>query len=165
MCITAHDGRKQLLRTNLQSYTLSDIVTERSYFYLTHPRVRPLIEYIVFRRIRYNHEIMTSFFSPFSQSRAGNAWFPVGPASSFPNITSQDGSQIRDSRPCPRNQNQVAGCKIFHVPKEDTSKAIEVTLDDPGAPPEAGGLKDQVLVSSQCARDSTPILSLAQEFF
>lgn len=91
---------------------------------------------------------MASFFSPFSQSRAGNAWFPVGPASSFPDITSQDGSQIRDSRLCPQKPDKVAGCKIFHVPKDDTSKASEVTLDDSGAPPEAGGLKDQVLVSS-----------------
>lgn len=96
---------------------------------------------------------MTSFFSPFSQSRAGNAWFPVGPASSFPNITSQDGSQIRESRLCPQGAETMAGCKIFHVPKDDTSKATEVALGDSGTPAEAGGLKDQVLVSSQCIQD------------
>lgn len=89
---------------------------------------------------------MASLFSPFSRSRAGDAWFSVGPASSFPDITSQDGSQIRETRPCPQRDENVAGCKIFHAPKEDSSKATEVTLNDAALPPEAGGLKDQVLV-------------------
>lgn len=90
---------------------------------------------------------MTSLFSPFSRSRGGDAWFSVGSASSFPDITNQDASQIRDSRPCPKKGANIAGCKVFHVPKEDSSKAAELTLDDSALPPEAGGLKDQVLVS------------------
>ncbi|KAF3765361.1 hypothetical protein M406DRAFT_256306 [Cryphonectria parasitica EP155] len=89
---------------------------------------------------------MASFFSPFSRSRAGNAWFPVGLASSFPNITGDDGALIRDMRPCAHDDEQRSSCRIFHVPKEDSSKATEVPLSDPGSPPEAGGLQDQVMV-------------------
>lgn len=53
----------------------------------------------------------------------------------------------------------MAGCKIFHVPKDDTSKATEVTLDDSVTPAEAGGLKDQVLVSPQRSRGWLMLLS------
>lgn len=90
---------------------------------------------------------MTSFVSPFSRSRKGDAWFSAGPTSSFPDITSQDGSQIREFRSCTIDSDTVAGCKVFYVPKEDTSKAIELKLEDSRTSPETGGLKDQVLVS------------------
>lgn len=70
----------------------------------------------------------------------------MGRASSYPDITSEDNLQIRDRRPCEKGDNTVNGCKVFHVPKEDSSKATEVTLDESGPPAEAGGLKDQVLV-------------------
>lgn len=89
---------------------------------------------------------MSSFFSPFSSSRAGNAWFHVGSASSFPNITANDTAQISEHRPCSSADESLQGCKVFHVPKEDSSRATEVPLDGSVAPPEAGGLRDQVMV-------------------
>lgn len=89
---------------------------------------------------------MSSLFTPFSRSRAGDAWFPVGRASTYPDITSADGTQVRDLRLCPKSEESRSGCKIFHVPKDDSSKATEVTLDESAAPPEAGGLRDQVMV-------------------
>lgn len=90
---------------------------------------------------------MSSFFSPFSRSRAGNAWFRIGLESSLPDITGEDGAQIRDSHPlCAGKDERTRGCRVFYVPKEDSSKATEVDLGDTRAPPEAGGLRDQVLV-------------------
>lgn len=88
---------------------------------------------------------MTSLFAPFSRSR-GDAWFTVGLAASFPDITSEDNLQIRDRRPCNKEDNTSTGCKVFHVPRDDSSKAAEVTLDESGPPAESSGLKDQVLV-------------------
>lgn len=95
---------------------------------------------------------MSSFFTPFSRTRAGNAWFCAGLASSFPNITGEDAAQLVDTRPCQAHDeaaaNTTTGCKVFHVPKDDSSKATEVSLtkSDSDAPPEAGGLRDQVLI-------------------
>lgn len=89
---------------------------------------------------------MSSFFSPFSRSRAGNAWFSVGLASSFPHITGEDAGQLADIRPCGNSEEKQPGCKAFYVPKDDSSKATQVQLDGSGAPAEAGGLRDQVLV-------------------
>lgn len=94
-----------------------------------------------------NDSAMTSFFSPFSRSRGGNAWFSVGLATSFPDVATSDAAQIRDLRPCGNSENIQPGCKVFHVPKDDSSGAREVILDSAEAPPpEAGGLRDQVLV-------------------
>ncbi|PSR77921.1 hypothetical protein BD289DRAFT_463460 [Coniella lustricola] len=89
---------------------------------------------------------MASFFSPFSRTRAGNAWFRAGLASSFPDITSQDGGQLRDMRPCSEGIEETSACRIFHVPKEDSSKASVVDLDDPEQPPTGTSLQDQVMV-------------------
>ncbi|KUI67722.1 Rieske domain-containing protein [Cytospora mali] len=89
---------------------------------------------------------MASFFNPFSRSKGGDAWFHVGLTSSFPNITAEDGESIAHMRPCGNDNAESPGCKVFYVPKEDSTRASEVTLDDSGAPPEAGGLRDQVLV-------------------
>lgn len=89
---------------------------------------------------------MSSFFVPFSRSRAGDAWFPVGLASSFPDITSADGMRVGDLRVCAKTGGSLPGGKVFHVPKDDSSKASEVTVDEAAAPPETGGLRDQVLV-------------------
>lgn len=88
---------------------------------------------------------MASFFNTFSRSKGGDAWFSVGLTSSFPNITGNDGENIAHVRPCSKSNVEGPGCKVFHVPKEDSARASEVTLDS-DAPPEAGGLRDQVLV-------------------
>lgn len=89
---------------------------------------------------------MTLFFNPFSRSRDGDAWFRVGLASSFPNITAEDEDNIAHARPCGTNSEPKAGCKVLYVPKEDSSLASEVKLDESGAPCEPGSLRDQVLV-------------------
>lgn len=89
---------------------------------------------------------MTLFFNPFSRSQGGNAWFRVGLASSFPNITSEDEDNIAHTRLCGNSTDTAPGCKVFYVPKEDSSRANQVTLDDSGTPSEPGSLRDQVLV-------------------
>lgn len=89
---------------------------------------------------------MTLFFNPFSRTQGGNAWFRVGLASSFPNITSEDEDNIAHARPCGSESVTSPGCKVFYVPKEDSSRANEVKLDDSGTPSEPGSLRDQVLV-------------------
>lgn len=89
---------------------------------------------------------MTSLFSPFSRSRAGDAWFSVGPATSFPDITSADGTQVSDLRPCTDINKKRPGCKVFHVPKDDGSKATEVPPDGIEALSGAGDLQDQVMI-------------------
>lgn len=89
---------------------------------------------------------MTLFFNPFSRSQGGNAWFRVGLASSFPNITSEDEDNIAHTRLCGAGNETAPGCKVFYVPKEDSSRANQVTLDDSGTPTEPGSLRDQVLV-------------------
>lgn len=89
---------------------------------------------------------MTLFFNPFSRSQGGNAWFRVGLASSFPNITSEDEDNIAHARPCGSESVTTPGCKVFYVPKDDSSQAKEVKLDDSGTPSEPGSLRDQVLV-------------------
>lgn len=89
---------------------------------------------------------MTLFFNPFSRSQGGNAWFRVGLASSFPNITSEDEDNIAHTRLCGNSTDTAPGCKVFYVPKEDSSLANQVTLDDSGTPSEPGSLRDQVLV-------------------
>ncbi|KAG6359714.1 hypothetical protein INS49_010766 [Diaporthe citri] len=95
---------------------------------------------------------MTLFFNPFSRSQGGNAWFRVGLASSFPNITSEDEDNIAHARPCGSEAVTAPGCKVFYVPKEDSSRANQVTLDDSGAPSEPGSLRDQ-----ECPHSSYPL--------
>lgn len=89
---------------------------------------------------------MTLFFNPFSRSQGGNAWFRVGLASSFPDITGEDDDNIAHARSCGDGADTKPGCKVFYVPREDSSRANEVALDDSGAPSEPGSLRDQVLV-------------------
>lgn len=110
---------------------------------------------------------MTLFFNPFSRSQGGNAWFRVGLASSFPNITSEDEDNIAHARPCGSEAVTAPGCKVFYVPKEDSSLANQVTLDDSGTPSEPGSLRDQVLVfqykgkfhaiNQECPHSSYPL--------
>jgi hypothetical protein len=83
-----------------------------------------------------------SFFNPFSQSsRAGSAWFCAGLASAYPNV--DDSSRVSEQRLC--RGKFTPGCRIFHVPREDSSKASEVAIDD-WRDPEVGNPKDQVMV-------------------
>ncbi|ORY67571.1 uncharacterized protein BCR38DRAFT_427503 [Pseudomassariella vexata] len=85
-----------------------------------------------------------SFFSAFkAPSRSGSAWFSVGLASSFPDITESGSTAISQRLPC--KSSSVPGCKVFRVSRNDSSSATEVPLDDV-QDPELGGLKDQVLV-------------------
>lgn len=89
---------------------------------------------------------MTLFFNPFARSQGGNAWFRVGLASSFPNITGEDEDNIAHARLCENSKDTAPGCKVFYVPKEDSSRANQVAIDDSGALSEPGSLRDQVLV-------------------
>lgn len=80
------------------------------------------------------------------RARGGDAWFPAGLASSFPDVTAEDSGNLAEPRPCgAAAQTGAAGCRVFHVPRRDGSGAAEVELGQL-EPPEAGGLKDQVLV-------------------
>jgi hypothetical protein len=80
--------------------------------------------------------------NPFqSSSRAGNAWFSAGLASSYPDV--DDSTRVGEQRLC--RDKYTPGCRIFHVPREDSSKAVQVAIDewkDPGV----GDSKDQVMV-------------------
>ncbi len=64
--------------------------------------------------------------------RPGADWFPVGLASSFPDLVSQPLLCKGDTTP---------GCKVFRIPQRDTSQGTEVSIDEIGAV-----LTDQVLV-------------------
>lgn len=110
---------------------------------------------------------MTLFFNPFSRSRGGDAWFRVGLASSFPNITGEDEDNIAHARPCGTDAERTPSCKVLQVPKEDSSRASEVRLSESGAPCEPGSLRDQVLVfqykgkfhaiNQECPHSSYPL--------
>ncbi|KAM7206116.1 hypothetical protein V8F20_002898 [Naviculisporaceae sp. PSN 640] len=104
---------------------------------------------------------MFSYFT--APSRAGDKWFSVGLASSFPDL-GQDEEEVgvlSQPRSC-GGDNKRPGCKAFHVPKVDSSKSREVPIieedvDDSSAPqhnsdigdesaPESTKLEEQVLV-------------------
>ncbi|KAL7628129.1 hypothetical protein AAE478_002327 [Parahypoxylon ruwenzoriense] len=83
--------------------------------------------------------------SPFTvQSRKGDAWFCVGLASSFPDITDSGSASLSEHRPC-ADQDSAPGCKVYHVPPTDSSQARQVNRDSITRS-EGGGLWDQVLV-------------------
>lgn len=85
---------------------------------------------------------LMSIFNSFSQSsRAGNAWFYAGLTSAYPNV--DDSSRVSEQRLC--RGKFTPGCRIFHVPREDSSKAFEVAIDD-WRDPEVGNPKDHVMV-------------------
>ncbi|EOA84370.1 hypothetical protein ACJQWK_00920 [Exserohilum turcicum] len=86
---------------------------------------------------------MSFLVSPFSRpSRAHNAWFCAGPASSYPNL--DDTVRVGERRSC--GANFVPGCRVFHVPQDDSSNATEVAIDDWKDPELGGNSKDQVMV-------------------
>lgn len=83
-----------------------------------------------------------SFFNAFiAPSRAANAWFFAGLATSYPNITTSSSTSLSDPLPC--EDSSVPGCKVFQVPNNDSSKAIEVDVDDVAV---SADLKEQVVV-------------------
>ncbi|OAL06982.1 hypothetical protein IQ06DRAFT_209345 [Phaeosphaeriaceae sp. SRC1lsM3a] len=85
---------------------------------------------------------MSFLVNPFSSNaRAGGAWFCAGLVSSFPDV--DDSTRVGERRQC-RDQH-VPGCRIFHVPLEDSSKATEVAIDD-WRDQELGDSKNQVMV-------------------
>ncbi|KAB5525554.1 hypothetical protein GE09DRAFT_473998 [Coniochaeta sp. 2T2.1] len=67
-----------------------------------------------------------------SASRPNTEWFPVGLASSFPDLISQ---------PLICKGDKAPGCKVFHIPQEKPSAGEEVPIDDVGV-----DMEDQVLV-------------------
>ena len=85
---------------------------------------------------------MSYLVNPFARtSRAGSAWFCAGSASSYPNT---DGAtRIGEQQLC--HELYITGCKIFHVPREDSSRGTEIAIDD-WKDPGAGSIKDQVMV-------------------
>ncbi|RDW79408.1 hypothetical protein BP6252_04046 [Coleophoma cylindrospora] len=72
--------------------------------------------------------------------QAGSAWFFAGLTSSFPDVSSQDGS-LSDLYQC--NDDLKPGCRAFQVAREDSSQAVAVELEDAVR---NVNLKDQVLV-------------------
>ncbi|KAL2751831.1 hypothetical protein ACRALDRAFT_2142190 [Sodiomyces alcalophilus JCM 7366] len=85
---------------------------------------------------------MNPFTAP---SRAEAEWFPVGLASSFPDLGSDDGN-LAKPRIC--EGAATPGCKVFHVPRTDSSQRTEVPVTADSFETREGrrGLKDQVLV-------------------
>jgi hypothetical protein len=86
---------------------------------------------------------MSSFLAnPFRPSaRAGGAWFSAGLASSYPDV--DDSTRVGEQRLC--RDKYTPGCRIYHVPKEDSSKAVQLSIDD-WKDPDNGDSKDQVMV-------------------
>jgi hypothetical protein len=85
---------------------------------------------------------MNAIFNPFrAPSRGGADWFSAGVTSSFPDV----GLDENEPRLCGNHgeNNTQPGCKVFHVPKTDTSQRTEVEI-----PPDdvAQNFTDQVLV-------------------
>ncbi|KAI0379752.1 hypothetical protein F5Y04DRAFT_259063 [Hypomontagnella monticulosa] len=103
--------------------------------------------------------------SPFTApSRKGDAWFCVGLASSFPDITDSGTANLSERRPC-AEQNSVSACKVFHVPATDSSQACQIEGDS--ILHFEGGLRDQVLIfkykgkfhaiNNRCPHSSFPL--------
>lgn len=78
-------------------------------------------------------------------------WFSAGLASALPDTASDEGenlANLRPTLPCEDVSTKLPGCKVFSVPKEDPSKATEVSVTETDfeASEAKGELKDQVLV-------------------
>ena len=87
---------------------------------------------------------MSFLVNPFSRSsQAGNAWFCAGAVTLYPNL--DDSARVGEQRPCGEKKH-VPGCRVFHVPRDDSSKATEVAIDDWKDPEVGGDAKDQVMV-------------------
>ncbi|KAK1751429.1 hypothetical protein QBC47DRAFT_307884 [Echria macrotheca] len=104
-------------------------------------------------------------WNPFrAPAKSGGDWFPVGPATSFPDVGHDGAVSLPQS--CGSEPNRT-GCKVFHVPKEDSKQRTEIAVcpdDDPDAAPD---MTDQVLVfrfrgkfhaiDHQCPHSSYPL--------
>ncbi|KAH6650666.1 hypothetical protein F5144DRAFT_55979 [Chaetomium tenue] len=117
---------------------------------------------------------MDILLSPFrGPSRTGSEWFSVGVASSFPEVglesdENQEAHEIESeprlcgSRSSP-GEDPKPGCKVFHVPRTDSSQRTELGIPDESAQ----DLTDQVLVfkyrgkihavDHQCPHSSFPL--------
>ncbi|KAK4233201.1 hypothetical protein C8A03DRAFT_39110 [Achaetomium macrosporum] len=106
---------------------------------------------------------MNMFMNPFrAPSRTGTEWFSVGVASSFPDVSLESESEPRLCGK--RGANAKPGCKVFYVPKTDTSQRTEVEIP---AEDMTQDLTDQVLVfqyrgtfhaiDHQCPHSSYPL--------
>ncbi|KAK4141593.1 uncharacterized protein C8A04DRAFT_38987 [Dichotomopilus funicola] len=111
---------------------------------------------------------MNFFSNPFrAPSRTGADWFPVGLASSFPEVGSDENET--EPRLCGNRGEEkgTPGCKVFHVPRTDTTQRTELEIpagDDVEIP---GDLANQVLVfqfrgkihaiDHQCPHSSYPL--------
>jgi hypothetical protein len=83
---------------------------------------------------------MSFLVNPFSRSsRAGDTWFYAGSVSSYPDV--DDSTRVGEQRPC--GGKFVPGCRVFHVPRDDSSKATEVAIDDWKDTEIGGDAKDQ----------------------
>ncbi|KAK3345994.1 hypothetical protein B0T25DRAFT_266856 [Lasiosphaeria hispida] len=116
-------------------------------------------------------------FNPFrASSKSGAAWFPVGAASSFPDLglsaDAADDGVLSSPRLCKTGDTTKPGCKVFHVPKTDSAQRTEVSVaadDDSEEACEIGGhdMVDQVVVfqyrgkfhaiDHQCPHSSFPL--------
>ena len=67
--------------------------------------------------------------------------FNAGPASSYPDI--DDNSRIGEHRLC--QGKYIPGCRIFYVPRDNSTKAVEIAIDE-WKDADAGDAKDQVMV-------------------
>ncbi|KAK0646849.1 rieske domain-containing protein [Cercophora newfieldiana] len=110
-------------------------------------------------------------WNPFrAPSRSGGEWFPAGLASDFPDVgdqqdDAQDGAVVHP-RPCGDKQTKP-GCKVFHVPKEDSSKRTEVAVPAEDDAEAERDMTDQVMVfqyrgkfhavDHQCPHSSYPL--------
>jgi hypothetical protein len=68
------------------------------------------------------------------------AWHFVGSASTFPNVTAEDGKKLAEKFSC--GDSMQAGCRVFNIPKTG-SEVCEADLEDDFV---ANELRDQVLV-------------------
>lgn len=82
-----------------------------------------------------------SVFQFFSASSA--EWFPVGVASSFPEVGSDEQGLLK---PRLDNGREQPGCKIFYIPKDAVSSGREVTASNATPDSVAADLKEQVLI-------------------
>ncbi|KAK4251844.1 hypothetical protein C7999DRAFT_27524 [Corynascus novoguineensis] len=113
---------------------------------------------------------MNIFLNPFrAPARTGTEWFSVGVTSSFPDISPDgDGNENENEdvvRLCGKHgPSAAAGCKVFHVPKENPSQRTEVDFP---ADDVTRDLTDEVLVfqyrgkfhaiDHQCPHSSFPL--------
>lgn len=69
-----------------------------------------------------------------------DTWFYTGLASSYPDITNSDSVALSSRIQC--GDAALLGCKVFHVPPNDSSAAAELDIDEAVA----AKLDNQVLI-------------------